>query len=366
MQIPYFDLKREQERYKNDIKSCLTRVVDSGWYIMGNEKANFEKRFASYCGVLHCVGVGSGLDALRLILQGYMNLGVISEGDEVILPSNTFIATALAVSECGLVPVLADCDENTYSLSASTVESKITGRTKAILVVHLYGQVTRIEELKELAEKHSLKLIEDAAQAHGAIYNGKRAGALGDAAAFSFYPIKNLGALGDGGAVTTNDSDLAEIVQMLGNYGSKEKYEHEYKGLNSRLDEIQAAILSYKLERLDAENEKRRGIALRYEAEINNPKIIKPLVNNIQSHVFHIYAIRTIERDKLKMHLLEKGISTQIHYPNVIHKQAAYRELESDRLPISEKLQDEVLSIPIYPSLKAEEVDYIINALNAW
>lgn len=366
MQIPYLDLKREQQAYSQDIAVIVKRVVQAGWYIMGEEKREFEKKFASYCGTLHCVGVGNGLDAIRLILLSYINLGVFSEGDEIILPANTFIATALAVSECGLTPVLADCDQNTFNLNKETVAAKITDRTKAILAVHLYGQISDIDELQELAQEYNLKLIEDAAQAHGAIYKDKRAGALSDAAAFSFYPTKNLGALGDAGAITTNDTELASMVQILSNYGAEEKYCYKYKGINSRLDEIQAAVLSYKLGKLDEENKIRRRIALEYQDRVKNKKIVLPSVNNFDAHVFHVYTVRATQRNDLKRHLSERGIATQVHYPIAIHKQEAYKELNNLHFPVSEKLQDEILSLPIYPSLLQNEIDYVINALNNW
>lgn len=366
MNIPYLDLKREQKPYQKEISAVLERVVASGWYILGKEKQKFESAFSTYCGVNHCIGVGNGLDAIRLILLAYIELGILKLHDEVILPANSFIASALAVSQCGLVPVLADCKGDTYNLDPASVESKITHRTRAILVVHLYGQVTDFDAFKEIASRYNLKLIEDAAQAHGALYGGVKAGALGDAAAFSFYPVKNLGALGDGGAVTTNDVQLAHMIELLSNYGSAEKYEHEYVGLNSRLDELQAAVLSYKLQKLDAENQMRRDIAELYNARIDNRKIETPLVNNLDAHVFHIYAIRCEQREDLRAHLSRQGVMTQIHYPKVIHKQKAYKELSKLSLPVSERLQDELLSIPLYPSLTSDEIDYIIDVINRW
>lgn len=366
MQIPFLDLQRELKDDYEKIMDRIERVVKSGWYILGQEKLEFEKKFASYCGVLNCVGVANGMEALQLIFQSYIELGELQKGDEVIVPANTFIATALAVSQCGLVPVFADCDEKTYNLSRATVEEKITSKTKAILVVHLYGQASAIDDLKELAEQHQLKLVEDAAQAHGAIYNETRTGALGDAAAFSFYPTKNLGALGDAGAITTNDATLAEMVRELSNYGSKNRYQYAHKGINSRLDEMQAAVLSLNLAKLDDNNNKRRDIARRYLSGIKNKKIINPSVNNFESHVFHIYAIRSSNREDLKKYLQEKGISTEVHYPKVIHKGNAYKEFATEKLPVSERLQHEVLSIPIFPSLTNEEVDYVVDTLNNW
>lgn len=364
--IPFLDLKRENERYASEIKEAISRVVDSGWYILGKEKERFEKEFANYCGVNHCVGVGNGLDAIRLILMAYLEQGVMREGDEVILPANSFIATALAVSQCNLVPVFADCDISTYNISIESVKEKITEKTKAIIAVHLYGQIAPMDELKEIAHQYGLKLIEDAAQAHGAIYKGLKAGVLADAAAFSFYPVKNLGSFGDAGAVTTNDEDLAALIRSLSNYGSDSKYIHLYKGLNSRLDEIQAAILSVKLKYLDEENRRRREIASYYSDHINNKDIILPVWENLEKHVFHLYVIRTREREALQSYLLENGVQTQIHYPIAIHKQKAYHEYNAQNLPIAERVQDEVLSLPLYPSLTTKEIDKICWLLNSW
>lgn len=362
--ILFLDLKRENERYATAFKQAVSHVIDSGWYILGKEKEEFEKRFASYCGTARCIGVGNGLDALRLILMGYVEQGLMESGDEVILPANTFIATALAVSQCGLKPVLADCDIHTYNIDPQSVAKKVTSRTKAIIAVHLYGKVAPMEELKIIASQYGLKLIEDAAQAHGAEYKGKKTGNLGDAAAFSFYPIKNLGALGDTGAVTTNDRKLAEIIKALSNYGSKEKYIHQYKGLNSRLDEMQAAILSVRLDGLEEDNRRRREIARYYTKNIKNNQIILPEVDCIESHVFHLYVIRCSQRDKLQRYLLDNGIHTQIHYPLSIHKQEAYSELKNMVVPVAEKVQDEVLSLPLYPSLTDEGISKITAVLN--
>lgn len=364
MEIPFLNLKRENERYASEIKEAVSRVTDSGWYILGEEKACFEQEYATYCGVKHCIGVGNGLDAIRLILMAFLEQGVMREGDEVILPANTFIATALAVSQCGLIPVFADCDITTYNISPESVIEKITSRTKAIIAVHLYGQIAAMDELKQIAIQHNLKLIEDAAQAHGAVYNGKKAGNLSDAAAFSFYPVKNLGALGDAGAVTTDDEELARIVRSLSNYGSDRKYIHECKGLNSRLDEIQAAVLSVKLKHLDRDNQRRKEIAAYYYANIKNVNILLPDNKDSLSHVFHLYIIRTNNRERLQLYLSEKGIQTQIHYPIAIHKQPAYYGWEELNLPAAEQLQDEVLSLPLYGSLTDDELYRIVETLN--
>ena len=362
--IPFLDLKRENARYASELNEALIRVADSGWYILGKEKEQFEQQFATYCQVPYCIGVGNGLDALRLILMGYMEMGKINVGDEVILPANTFIATALAISQCGLIPVLADCNIDTYNIDPDSVSQKITTKTKAIIAVHLYGQVAAINELKQIAKHNNLILIEDAAQAHGAVYDGKKAGNLADAAAFSYYPVKNLGAFGDAGAITTEDGELAGIISQLSNYGSESKYINKYKGLNSRLDELQAAVLVVKLKYLDDENRQRREISKKYLENVKNEKIILPVVKNFQSHVFHLFVIRTDKRDRLQTYLENKGIKTQIHYPLAIHKQKAYVELNNQQLPVAEKLQNEVLSLPLYPSLTDNEIYYVISALN--
>ncbi|GAB6010101.1 DegT/DnrJ/EryC1/StrS family aminotransferase [Dysgonomonas reticulitermitis] len=362
--ILFLNLQRENGRYASEFKGAVSRVIDSGWYILGEEKEKFEKEFAAYCGTTHCIGVGNGLDAIRLILMGYMVQGVMQEGDEIIVPANSFIATALAVSQCGLKPIFVDCDIHTYNIDPTLILKKVSSKTKAIIAVHLYGQVAIMDELRVIARQYDLKLIEDAAQAHGAIYEGKKAGSLADAAAFSFYPVKNLGALGDAGAITTNDDNLSEIVRALSNYGSDDKYIHKYKGLNSRLDEIQAAILSVRLRYLDQDNRRRIEIARYYSENIKNPQIILPVVDNAESHVFHQYVIRSSRRDRLRRYLLDKGIHTQIHYPLSIHKQEAYSKLKNIVIPIAECLQEEVLSLPLYPSLKSEEIHRIVEALN--
>lgn len=362
--IPFLNLKRENERYASEIKEAVSRVIDSGWYIRGRENNYFETDFASCCGVGHCVGVGNGLDALRLILMGYMQQGRIKVGDEVILPANTFIATALAVTQSGLTPVLADCDIHSFNIDPASVKDKITGKTRAVIAVHLYGQVAAMNELREITNQHGLLLIEDAAQAHGAIYKGQRVGSIGDAAAFSFYPVKNLGSLGDAGAVTTNDEELAGIIRALSNYGSDEKYIHKYKGLNSRFDELQAAVLSVKLRSIDEDNALRRKVARFYKENIKNDFFILPEVKDWDSHVFHLFVIRCQERAKVQQYLSNNGIQTQIHYPYAIHRQQAYGELSYLSLPVSEQLQDEVLSLPLYPSLTKEELNKIVNTLN--
>lgn len=364
--ITFLDLKRETDRYATEIKQVISRVVDSGWYILGEEKERFENDFATYCDVRHCIGVGNGLDAIRLILMAYLEMGEMKEGDEVILPANTFIATALAVSQCGLVPVLADCEEQSFNIDLASVIKKITHKTKAIIAVHLFGRVSPIYELQQIADEYKLRLIEDAAQAHGAIYKGQKTGCLADVAAFSFYPTKNIGALGDAGAVTTNDDNLAEAIRSLANYGSDLKYQHKYKGLNSRLDEIQAAVLSVKLKYLDRDNNRRQQIANLYLEGIHNTNIVLPNKGGGLEHVFHLYVIRSLQRDNIQAYLIENGIQTQIHYPFPIHKQEAYSEFSKLSFPVTELLSREVLSLPLYPSLTNEEVDRIIDTLNNW
>lgn len=364
--IPFLDLKRENAPYLDELKEALCRVADSGWYILGEEKSVFESQFANYCGVEHAIGVGNGLDAIRLILMAYKELGALRDGDEVIIPANTFIATALAVSACNLVPILADCREDTFNIDSLSAESKITRRTKAIVPVHLYGQVAAMDEVNTLARKYNLKVIEDAAQAHGAIYKGKKTGGLGDAGAFSFYPTKNLGAMGDAGAVTTNDYELAEMVRSLSNYGSIKKYEHLHRGLNSRMSELQAAVMQVKLNYIEGDNKRRQKLAVFYSEHIKNENIITPTVKNLEEHVFHLYVVRSKDRDKLQAYLLDNGIQAQIHYPQAIHRQRAYKEYAGLSLPVAELLQAEVLSLPLYLSLTNNEIEKIVETVNKW
>lgn len=364
--IPFLDLKGINARYRDELIEACTRVIDSGWYIQGNECKAFEKEFAAYCGALHCIGVANGLDALILILRAYKELGVMSEGDEVIVPSNTYIASILAISENGLVPVLAEPFIDTYLLDPAQIEAKITSKTKAILPVHLYGQTCDMDAITAIAQKHNLKVIEDSAQSHGAYWGDKRSGNLADASGFSFYPGKNLGALGDGGAVTTNDDELAATIRALGNYGSHKKYENLYQGLNSRLDEMQAALLRVKLRHLDSEIEKRREIADYYLQNIKNDKVILPALVHQENHVWHLFVIRTRERDALQKYFNEKGIQTLIHYPIPPHKQQAYQEWNAQSYPISEKIHREILSLPISGMQGMEETRMIVEALNEY
>ncbi|WP_028862370.1 DegT/DnrJ/EryC1/StrS family aminotransferase [Psychromonas aquimarina] len=369
--IPFLDLKKINAQYQTELKEACARVIDSGWYVLGNEVVEFEKEFATYCETKYCLGVANGLDALVLILRAYIELGVIQKGDEVIVPSNTYIASILAISENGLTPVLVEPDINTFNLAPKLIEQAVTKKTKAILTVHLYGQVTAMDEINTIAKKHNLKVIEDCAQAHGALYTEKeghsrKVGCLGDAAGFSFYPGKNLGALGDGGAVTTNDSELAKTITALRNYGSHEKYKNQYKGMNSRLDEIQAAMLRVKLRYLDKETSARQAVALAYLKGINNPLIELPVVEDVNAHVWHLFVIKTTQREKLADYLTANGVQSLIHYPIPPHKQGAYKEWGNDVFDVSEKLHMEVLSLPISPVMTMNEVGYIVNEINKW
>jgi len=360
--IPFLDLKNINAQYREELIEACTKVIDSGWYIQGNECDAFEKEFAQYCGIKYAIGVANGLDALTLIIRAYKELGVMREGDEVIVPSNTYIASILAISENNLVPVLVEPDIDTYLLDPLKIEEKITSKTKAIMPVHLYGQTCEMDEINIIAKKHNLKVIEDSAQSHGAYYKDKRSGNLGDASGFSFYPGKNLGALGDGGAVTTNDEELANTIKALGNYGSHKKYENKYKGINSRLDEIQAVMLRVKLRHLDKEIEKRKKIVKHYLENIINENIILPTIST--DSVWHLFVIRTSKRDKLKKYLLDNEIQTLIHYPYPPHKQEAYKELNNDIYPISEQIHDEVLSLPISGIQSLEDTKKIVEVIN--
>lgn len=370
--IKFLDLQKVNLQYQKEIEDNLIRTFRSGWYILGNEVEEFEEKFSSFCGVKHTIGVANGLDALVLIIRAYKELGIMKDDDEVIVPANTYIASILAVSHNNLKPIFAEPDINTFNIDAKKIEKLITNKTKAIMTVHLYGRVANIDEINKIAKKYNLKLIEDSAQAHGAIYNGKRTGNLGDAAGFSFYPGKNLGAVGDGGAITTNNEELATVIRSLRNYGSKEKYYNNLKGYNSRLDEIQAAVLTVKLKYLDNENQKRREIAQYYCDKINNEKIILPnnLFNNSIAesvdHVWHLFVVRAEERNQLQKYLLDKGIQTVIHYPVPPHKQLAYKENNSLSLPIADKIHNEVLSLPISPTLNTKEVEYIVRIINSF
>ncbi|MDW9380884.1 DegT/DnrJ/EryC1/StrS family aminotransferase [Chryseobacterium sp. JV558] len=363
--IKFLDLQKVNLNHQEEIETKLSQVFRSGWFLMGQELSSFESNLSQYIGAKHAIGVANGLDALRLILRGYIEMGIMDRGDEILVPSNTYIASILAISDNGLIPVLVEPDINNYNIDITKIEEKITSKTKGILIVHLYGRTVFSDQLKDLAEKHQLKLIEDNAQAIGAILNGKKTGNLGDAAGFSFYPGKNLGAIGDAGAITTNDDDLAKVIRALANYGSNQKYVNIYQGLNSRLDEIQAAVLGVKLKYIDEENTVRKNIAKKYIAEISNPKIILPEnPADVNEHVWHLFVIRTENRDELQKYLTENGIQTLIHYPIPPHKQDAYKEWNDQSFPISEKIHEEVLSLPISPVMTEEEVEKVIEIVN--
>lgn len=363
---PFLDLKALMARDEHALHAAFTRVLHSGWYVLGPEVEAFEHEFAQLCGVDHVVGVGNGLDALTLILRAYRQLGRLAPGAEVILPGNTFIATALAVTEAGLVPVLVEPQESDFAISVAAVEAAITPRTGAVIAVHLYGRLADMPGLRQLAQRHDLLLIEDSAQAHGACdEHGRVAGSLGDAAGFSFFPVKNLGALGDGGAVATNDGVLAEQVRKLRSYGSSEKYVHDAKGVNSRLDELQAALLRVRLRRLGEDAEQRRAIANRYLEGIAHPAITLPSQPSWPlSHVWHLFVLSCAQRQSLQAHLQRCAIPTLIHYPVPIHRQAAYSELSSLSLPVAERMAGQVLSLPLYPGMPEDYVASVIDACN--
>lgn len=364
MNIPFLDLHAVNSRFQSELDEAVNSVLHSGWYIRGEQCRLFEEEFASYCGVRHCVGVGNGLDAIRLVFEAYKSLGIMEEGDEVIAPANTYIASILAISQSGLKPVLCEPRLDTYNLNAALIEPLITERTKAILPVHLYGQLADMQQVCEIAKKHHLKVVDDAAQAHGATLNGRKVGSLTDATAFSFYPSKNLGALGDAGAVTTSDKAVADKVRSIANYGSNVRYHNEDKGINSRLDEMQAAVLRVRLKYLDADNASRQKVAQQYREAIRNEKIVLPETENPGSHVYHLFVARCGNRDELGRYLADKGIHTQIHYPTPPYLQPAYREWSDFSFPITEKIHREVLSLPISPVISEEEVEYVARWVN--
>lgn len=365
MKIPFATFKPMHDEIRKDLDQAYNKVIDSNYFIQGKECELFEKEFADYCNAKYCVGVATGLDALYLILRA-MNIG---NGDEVIVPSNTYIATALAVSYCGATPIFVEPELETYNINPALIEEKITDQTKAIIAVHLQGRPADMDAVNEIAKKHNLYVIEDAAQAHGTEYKGQKVGTLSDAAGFSFYPGKNLGALGDGGAVVTNNKEIADKVRALGNYGSDYKYHHIYKGTNSRLDEIQSAFLCCKLPHLDKWNEYRRNVANKYFEGIKNPLIKLPLKDSEDyRHIYHVFVIRCAKRDELEKYLNENGIGTVKHYPIPMHLQEAYKDLniKEGSLPIAEEISKTVLSIPMYYGMTDEEVNYVIDKLNAF
>ena len=364
--IKFLDLQKINAQYEQELKIAANRVIDSGWYLMGKELETFEQSYATLCNVKFALGVANGLDALRLIFKGYIELGIMTKGDEVIVPANTYIASVLAITDNDLIPVFVEPNLETYNLDSNKIEAAITDKTKAILTVHLYGQNSIDDQMLQICSKHNLKLIEDGAQSHGAKWDDKISGGIGDAAGHSFYPGKNLGALGDAGAVTTNDKDLARIISALRNYGSEKKYENIYKGLNSRLDEIQAAFLNVKLKYIQDDIDNRRKVAAYYLSNINNKKIILPTVIEEEGHVWHLFVIRTKNRDSLQDYLINKGIQTIIHYPIPPHKQVAYSEFNGLEFAITESVHVEVLSLPIYNGLDLNDIKFIVKSLNKY
>lgn len=371
--IPFLDLNKINTRFKTEFQDVFQQFLDSGYYILGNRLQEFEESFANYCGTKHCIGVANGLEALRLILEGYKVLGKIKEGDEVIVAANTYIATILAIKQAGLNPVLAEAEAATYGFDISLLEGALTPKSKAIMPVHLYGQITNMDAVNAFAKAHHLLVIEDAAQAHGAKYqipndthHFLKAGNLGDAAGFSFYPTKNLGALGDGGVVTTNDDALAETIRKLRNYGTTTKYVNDLPGFNSRLDELQAALLNIKLKQLDQDNNKRREIAKIYLTQLSNPKVILPVVPDFETHVFHLFVVRVKNRNEFMNFMNENGVGTLIHYPIAPHKQKALSELNHLSFSVTEMIHNTVVSIPISPVMTDEEVRQVVKVVNSY
>jgi len=365
--IPFLDLKAINKRFETQFQHRFQQFLDSGYYILGSQVKEFEEAFANYCGVKHCIGVGNGLDALRLILEGYKILGKLKDDDEVLVASNTYIATIIAIKQAGLKPVLVEADVATYNFNLAALQNSISEKTKAIMPVHLYGKLSPMEEILKIAEKNNLLVIEDAAQAHGAKNGeGKLAGNIGDAAGFSFYPTKNLGALGDGGAVTTNDDTLAEAIKKLRNYGSSSKYVNEFLGINSRLDEVQAAFLNCKLPALDVDNNRRKEIAKKYISEIKNKKIKLPEWDGSDNHIFHLFVVRVEDRAGFIEFLDRNEIGSLIHYPIPPHKQQALSEYSHLSFPVTENIHEEVVSIPISPIFSEEDVDRVISVLNRY
>lgn len=358
--IKFLDLHKINEQYRSEIDLKIKEVLDSGWYLQGKQNEEFCTNFANYCGTKFALGVANGLDALNLIIKAY-GFGI---NDEIIVPANTYIASILAISQNGCTPILVEPDIKTYNINPDLIEEKITPKTKAILLVHLYGQAVQMEKIWRLAEKYTLKIIEDSAQAHGAFYQEKRVGNLGDASAFSFYPGKNLGCLGDGGGITTNDEELYLKLKALANYGSHKKYENLYKGVNSRLDEIQAAILNIKLKGLDEDNARRKKIAQYYRKNIVNPLIVLPQVYDEQSHVWHVFVVRVENREKFQNYLFDNGMQTLIHYPKPPHKQKAYSEWNETHYPITERIHNDIISLPISPVMSNEEISKVVHVVN--
>lgn len=366
IKVKYLNLQKINQQYHNEFLNSFSAFLEKGSFILGNETKLFQDEYAQYCGTKYCIGVANGLDALTLIFRSYKEMGVLKDGDEVIVPANTYIATVLAITENKLVPIFVEPDIWAYNIDPKKISEKITSKTKAILVVHLYGRIADMDEINKIANEHALKVIEDVAQAQGAVYEGRRAGSLGHAAGHSFYPSKNLGALGDAGAITTNDNILAETVSAIRNYGSEKRYYNLYKGVNSRLDELQAAFLRIKLKDLDKKNCERIKIARKYCTEIKNPLVQLPQIDNAISNVWHIFPILINNRDSFQTYLKECGIETIVHYPIPPHKQNAYKEYNQLNFPISEKIHNTQLSIPLHPALSEEEVQIVIESINLY
>ncbi len=364
--VKFLDLQKITNKYAQEIHEAVDRVVDSGWYLQGGENNRFESNYAHYIGTKYAIGVANGLDALIWILRAYIEMGIMEEGDEVIVPAHTYIASILAITENKLKPILIEPDLNTYQIDDHKIEQAITSKTKAIMIVHLYGQCAYTQKIKEICEKYHLKLIEDNAQAHGCLYNEQKTGSLGDAAGHSFYPGKNLGAFGDAGAVTTNDEKLANVIRALANYGSTKKYVCQYTGRNSRLDEIQAAILDVKLKYLDEDVKLRQDVAKYYVENINHPEIILPQIKDWKAHAFHLFPIRCKQRDELQRYLANNDVQTLIHYPIPPHKQECYKEWNHLSFPITEQIHNEELSLPISPVMEEEEVKKVVELINNW
>lgn len=364
--VKFLDIQAITAKYIKEINDRIQNVVNSGWYILGNENQLFEQDYADYIGAKHCIGVSNGLDALYLIFRSYIELGVLQQGDDIIVPANTYIATILAITENGLNPIFVEPKLDTYEIDDDSIESAITPKTKAICIVHLYGRCAYTERIGAICKKYNLKLIEDNAQAHGCKYGSKKTGSIGDAAGHSFYPGKNLGALGDAGAVTTNDDKLADMVRILANYGSSKKYVFDYCGRNNRMDEIQAAILDVKLRHLDEDNIWRKNVAKYYIEHINNSNIILPQVDDWDANVFHIFPIRSKYRNELQTYLTDNGVQTLIHYPIPPHKQQCFSKWNHLSLPITEQIHEEELSLPISPVISNSEIQYVTDIINKW
>ena len=364
--IKFLDLHKINQQYELEMKEAINEVFDRGWYILGESDQRFEANYAAYCGTKHCIGVANGLDALTLIFRAYKELGMMKEGDEILVAANTYIASILSISENGLVPVLVEPVSHTYNIDPDRLEERITPRTKGILPVHLYGQLCDMDKIIHIAEKYHLQIIEDCAQSQGAVHpsDRRKSGNMSNVAGHSFYPGKNLGALGDAGAVTTNNDELAAVIRALGNYGSHQKYVNNYKGVNSRLDEIQAAILDVKLKYLDRDNAKRREIAKTYIREINNPSLVLPYYSGEEDHIFHLFVVLCPERDQLQRFLTGHGIQTVIHYPIPPHRQKAYNEWNGLSFPITERIHEQALSLPISPVMEMEDIEKVIEVVN--